>query len=113
MSFIVGKFDHPKDAPGPVPVQTFISTEINESDPSLVDQAKSYSYPFGKGPKIRIRHEGDVYLVRFDAHPRSVLSQDVLQGLGLGDADVALAEDAVVGDDVVRLTSKVWSMLMR
>jgi hypothetical protein len=54
MSFIVGKFDHPKDSPGPVPVQTFISTEINESDPSLVDQAKSildyYIRSFGPFP---------------------------------------------------------------
>ena len=39
MSFIVGKFDGGKDAAKPVPVRTFISTEITESDPAIVDQA--------------------------------------------------------------------------
>lgn len=54
MSFIVGKFDHPKDAAEPVPIQTFISTEIMDSGPSVVDQAKSildyYIQSFGPYP---------------------------------------------------------------
>ena len=54
MSFIVGKFDHPKDVLDPVPIQSYTSTEINENDPAIVDQAKSileyYIRSFGPFP---------------------------------------------------------------
>jgi len=54
MSFIVGKFEHPKDVLEPVPIQTYVSTEINENDPVIVDQAKSileyYIRSFGPFP---------------------------------------------------------------
>jgi len=40
MSFIVGKFDRLKDLAEPVPIRTFISTEIIEGAPSLPDVAK-------------------------------------------------------------------------
>jgi hypothetical protein len=54
MSFILGKFDRPKDATEPVPVRAFISTEIAESDPRIVDQARDildfYIRSFGPYP---------------------------------------------------------------
>jgi len=54
MSFIVGKFDRPKDAAQPVPIRAFISTEIAESDPRVVDQARGildyYIRSFGPYP---------------------------------------------------------------
>jgi hypothetical protein len=54
MSFIVGKFDRPRDAADPVPIQLLVSTEIMESDPAIVDQAKSileyYIRSFGPYP---------------------------------------------------------------
>jgi hypothetical protein len=54
MAFIVGKFEHPKDVQAPVPIQTYTSTEINENDPAIVEQAKSileyYIRSFGPFP---------------------------------------------------------------
>ncbi len=54
LSFIVGKFDRPKDAAEPVPIRAFISTEIPESDPRIVDQARDilefYIKSFGPYP---------------------------------------------------------------
>ena len=54
MAFIVGKFEHPKDVQDPVPIQTYVSTEINENDPAIVEQAKSileyYIRSFGPFP---------------------------------------------------------------
>ncbi len=54
MSFIVGKFDHGKERPGPVPVSTYVSSEIMDSQPGLVDQAADildfYAGVFGPYP---------------------------------------------------------------
>jgi hypothetical protein len=54
LSFIVGKFDRPKDATEPVPIRAFISTEIADSDPRIVDQARDildfYIRSFGPYP---------------------------------------------------------------
>ena len=54
MSFIVGKFERAKDVQDPVPIQTYVSTEINENDPAIVEQAKSileyYIRSFGPFP---------------------------------------------------------------
>ena len=54
LSFIVGKFDQSKERPGPVPVSTYVSTEIMDSQRSLSDQAadilKFYAGAFGPYP---------------------------------------------------------------
>ncbi|HMA53200.1 MAG TPA: M1 family aminopeptidase, partial [Acidobacteriota bacterium] len=54
LSFIVGKFDRGKERPGPVPVSVFVSTEIMDSQPGLVDQAADildfYAGTFGPYP---------------------------------------------------------------
>ena len=54
LSFIVGKFDLGKERPGPVPVSTYVSSEIMDSQPDLVDQAADildfYAGAFGPYP---------------------------------------------------------------
>lgn len=54
LSFIVGKFDQRKERPGPVPVSTFVSTEVMDSQSGLVDQAAAildfYAAAFGPYP---------------------------------------------------------------
>jgi hypothetical protein len=54
ISFIVGKFDRLKDVAEPVPIQTFVSTEIMDSEPQVVDWAKEilnfYIRSFGPYP---------------------------------------------------------------
>jgi hypothetical protein len=54
MSFIVGKFDRPKEGSGPVPIKAFTSTEVMEGDPALVDTSRSildyYIRSFGPYP---------------------------------------------------------------
>ena len=54
LSFIVGKFDKGKERPGPVPVSTYVSSEIMDSKPGLVDQAADildfYAGAFGPYP---------------------------------------------------------------
>jgi hypothetical protein len=54
MSFIVGKFERGKERPGPVPVSTYVSSEIMDSRPGLVDQAADildfYAAAFGPYP---------------------------------------------------------------
>jgi hypothetical protein len=54
MSFIVGKFDRPREATEPIPIQIFVSTEIVDSDAGIIDQAKGildyYIRSFGPYP---------------------------------------------------------------
>jgi hypothetical protein len=54
MSFIVGKFDRPREVAEPIPIQTMISTEIMEGGPPIIEQAKSildyYIRSFGPFP---------------------------------------------------------------
>ena len=54
LSFIVGKFDQKRERPGTVPVSAFVSTEIMDSQPGLVDQAADildfYTAAFGPYP---------------------------------------------------------------
>ncbi|HVP91886.1 MAG TPA: M1 family aminopeptidase [Terriglobales bacterium] len=54
MSFIVGKFDRPKEAADPVPIRAFASTEVMANDPNLVDKARGildfYIRSFGPYP---------------------------------------------------------------
>jgi hypothetical protein len=54
LSFIVGKFLLKKERPQPVPISTYVSTEILDSRPALVDQAADiidfYSRLFGPYP---------------------------------------------------------------
>ena len=54
LSFIVGKFDQGRERPGPVPVSTYVSSEITNSQPAMVDQAADildfYAGAFGPYP---------------------------------------------------------------
>jgi hypothetical protein len=54
ISFIVGKFDRPREAAEPVPVKVFVSTELLDSDPGLLDKTRSileyYIRSFGPYP---------------------------------------------------------------
>jgi hypothetical protein len=54
LSFIVGKFDKKRERPGPVPVATYVSSEIMDSRPAMVDQAADildfYAKAFGPYP---------------------------------------------------------------
>ena len=48
LSFIVGKFDQSKERPGPVPVSTYVSTEIMDSQRALVRSG-------GRHPRVLCR----------------------------------------------------------
>lgn len=54
LSFIVGKLDRQKERAGPVPIATFVSSEILDSRPAIVDQAADilefYGQAFGPFP---------------------------------------------------------------
>lgn len=54
MSFIVGKFAAQKDRPGPVPLAAYVSSEVMDSRPALLDQAADildfYGRAFGPFP---------------------------------------------------------------
>jgi len=54
LSFIVGKFDQKKERPGPVPVSSFVSSEVMDAKAGLVDQAADildfYAGIFGPYP---------------------------------------------------------------
>jgi hypothetical protein len=54
LSFIVGKFDREKARAGPVPVTTYVSTEVMDSRPEIVDEAADildfYGRTFGPFP---------------------------------------------------------------
>ena len=54
LSFIVGKFDKKRERPGPVPIATYVSSEIMDSRPAMVDQAADildfYAQAFGPYP---------------------------------------------------------------
>ncbi len=54
MSFIIGKFGAQKDRPGPVPLASFVSSEVMDSRPALLDQAADilafYGRAFGPYP---------------------------------------------------------------
>ena len=54
MSFIVGKFDRPKEAAEPVPIRAFTSTEVMANDPGIVEKARGilefYIRSFGPYP---------------------------------------------------------------
>ena len=54
LSFIVGKFDKKKEQQGPVPVATYVSSEIMDSRPAMLDQAADildfYAKAFGPYP---------------------------------------------------------------
>jgi hypothetical protein len=54
MSFIVGRFDRPKDSAEPIPIRSFVSTEVLEGDASLLASARSilnfYIRSFGPYP---------------------------------------------------------------
>jgi aminopeptidase N len=54
MAFIVGKFDRKRERPGPVPVSTYVSTEVLDSRPGIIDEAVAildfYGRAFGPYP---------------------------------------------------------------
>jgi hypothetical protein len=54
LSFIVGKFDQKKERPGPVPISSFVSSEVMDARQGLVDQAADilefYGASFGRYP---------------------------------------------------------------
>jgi hypothetical protein len=58
ISFIVGKFERPRDAANSVPIRAFVSTEVMDSDPSLLEKARSildyYIRSFGAYPFERL-----------------------------------------------------------
>ncbi|HYA48381.1 MAG TPA: M1 family aminopeptidase [Burkholderiales bacterium] len=58
MSFIVGRFARPKESLNSVPIRSFVSTEITENDPALLDKARSildyYIRSFGPFPFERL-----------------------------------------------------------
>ena len=54
LSFIVGNFDHRRERPGTVPVSIYVSSEIMDPQPNMVDQAAdilaAYAAAFGPYP---------------------------------------------------------------
>jgi hypothetical protein len=54
MAFIVGKFDPPKAGTDPIPIQVFVSTQIEDRDPAIIDRARDileyYIQSFGPYP---------------------------------------------------------------